>query len=176
MDYLQTSMLATIEPGTRVAPACPYPELAAATALYRQGISDSNPFHQFLALWKVYENVVTIRGRWRREHKRADIKLEEERFPDVLAFQRCAGKTFEEVRQELRPSYRDAIAHSDGARATPKTGASSSEFVNVSCQVVLVRHMARVVLENMRATLGSTSTLMVTRQNQGRDDSAAAER
>lgn len=65
------TMEATITPTDAVPPAPPE-ELREATALYRQGISTSNPFHSFLALWKAYENACAERGAWRRRHKKAD--------------------------------------------------------------------------------------------------------
>jgi len=164
MEYLQTTDLAIVEPAVPVAFFCPYPELIEATALYREGISDSNPFHQFLALWKAYENAVAIRGKWRRQHRREDAKPTEERFPDVLAFQPHVGKPFEKVRQELRPSYRHAISHADGTQTRPKTGATACDFVDVSCQIAALRYMARVVLENVRATLATTPPLDANRQ------------
>lgn len=131
-----------------------YPELKDAVALYREGISSNNPFHQFLTLWKVYENVCRVRGDWRNRHKKKDVKTTLESFPSptVFAFRNFEGLTFDQARQRLRDPYRNALAHG-GVDA--RTGASAEDYYTVSCLVPIVRYMARVVLENMRATLAS---------------------
>lgn len=136
---------------------CPYPELLDAVALYREGISSNNPFHQFLTLWKVYENATRTRGNWRRQHKKADIKIHQEVFPDVYAFELVKGRTFEKVKQDLNDAYRNAIAHGDFSGGKPRTGASVADFVEVWLKVPILRYMAHTVLENVRATLASTA-------------------
>lgn len=157
-DFQKGPKLETIKDNDLVLLRCPYPELEDAVALYREGISSNNPFHQFLTLWKVYENACRIRGQWRSQHKCDYVKVHPEVFPDLFAFGTCKGKTFEEVKQSLNDSYRNAIAHSDYKKSKPRTGATSSDFVDVSTKAPIVRYMARIVLENVRATLASTST------------------
>ncbi len=149
----------SLEPRDRLLPGCPHPELKHAVALYREGVSSNSPFHQFLTLWKVYENACEIRGTWRRQHKRHAVKVEEEVIPKAFAFRSYEGKTFEEVRQELNDPFRVALAHGGNLRAgrAPKTGASAADYLSVSYAVPVVRHMARVTLQNVRATLDSTS-------------------
>lgn len=56
---------------------CPYPELRPTVALYREGVSSNNPFHQFIALWKTYENACEVRGIWKRKHRRQPEKVRE---------------------------------------------------------------------------------------------------
>lgn len=138
---------------------CPYPELQDAVALYREGISSNNPFHQFLTLWKVYENATRIRGDWRRQYKRGDVKVYQEIFPDLFAFKSVKGQTFEQAKQSLNDDYRNAIAHGDISQGRPRTGASISDYVDVWTKVPILRYMARIVLENVRATLASTTSL-----------------
>jgi hypothetical protein len=126
-------------------------------ALYREGISSNNPFHQFLTLWKVYENATRVRGRWREQHKRSDIKIHKEIFPDVFAFETVKGQTFEQAKQSLNDAYRNAIAHGDMSKGKPRTGALVSDYAEVWMKVPILRYMAHVVLENVRATLSATS-------------------
>ena len=136
---------------------CPYPELQDAVALYREGVSSNNPFHQFLTLWKVYENATRIRGNWRRQYKLKDIKVHQETFPDVFAFRTIKGKNFDELKQSYNGIYRNAIAHGDISKGKPRTGASAADYFDVSSKVPVLRYMSRIVLENVRATLASTT-------------------
>lgn len=155
-DYALHPAVEEISPGDTVLPSCPYPELRDAVALYREGVSSNNPFHAFLALWKAYENVTRdVRPAWRREHRRPDTKVQVETIPDVWVFRHDSGMSFEQVKQQLNRSYRVALAHgsdiADGGR--PRTAASAEDFDAVSTKVPIVRYMARVVIQNMRATL-----------------------
>jgi hypothetical protein len=136
---------------------CPYPELQDAVALYREGISSNNPFHQFLTLWRVYENATKIRGEWRKQHKRKDTRVCEEVFPDLFAFEPVKGQTFDHVKQNLSDAYRNAIAHGGLSGNRPRTGRCASDYVDVCTKVPLLRYMAHVLLENVRATLSSTT-------------------
>jgi hypothetical protein len=146
-----------IESGDPILPSCPYPELADAAALYREGASSNNSFHQFLSLWKVYENVCEIRGSWRRQHKLTAVKIREEVFPKAFAFGGYEGLTFDQVKQKLERPYRVALAHGGRIRGgKPKTAASAEDLMSVSYSVPLVRYMAHVTFENVRATLVSS--------------------
>jgi hypothetical protein len=130
-----------------------------ALALYREGVSSSDPFHQFLTLWKVYENACEVRRKWRTKHKRSVVNVTKERSPEAFAFREYEGKTFEEVRQELNSPLRVALAHGDDIRGggTPKTTASAADLLSVSYAVPMVRYMAHTTLLNVRATLQSLS-------------------
>jgi len=158
-DYGLHPAVKEISSGDAVLPSCPYPELRDAVALYREGVSSNNPFYSFLAaLWKAYENVTRdVRSAWRRKHQLPDTKVREETIPNVWAFRHHAGLSFEQVKQQLNRPYRVALAHgsdiADGGR--PKTAASAADFDAVSTKVPLVRYMARVAIENMRATLAA---------------------
>lgn len=165
-----------IERGEVLDPRCPYPELLDAVALYREGVSSNNPFHRFLAFWKVYEEAVYVRTGWRQEHRRRDIKVQEEIVPDVFAFgakkeelaftdidekaleeESFRGLSFHDARERLNRPYRVALAHAGDVKdGKPLTAASGKNLTDVSGQVPLVRYMARVVLENVRATLASS--------------------
>lgn len=137
-------------------PVCPYPELRDAFALYREGISSNNPFHSFLTLWKVYENACSVRIEWRKKNKCADIKVTQEIFPNKFAFEGYIGLTFELAKQKLNTPYRVALAHGNVRGSRPKTAASASGFMDVSIRIPIIRYMARVCLENTRATLDTT--------------------
>ena len=175
--FPQHPTIKKMERGEAVEPRCPYPELVDAAALYREGVSSNNPYHRFLVFWKVYEEAVHVRGNWRREHKRNDVRIQEEMVPDLFAFgakneelapqyqtddasleeRSFRGLAFEEARQRLNRPYRVALAHAGDVKGgKPLTAASGQEFTDVSGQVPLVRYMARVVLENVRATLASS--------------------
>ena len=136
--------------------SCPHPELRDAFALYREGISSNNPFHSFLTLWKVYENVCKVRGEWRKKNKRAATKVTQEIFPNSFAFAGYIGLTFDQAKQKLNTPYRVALAHGDIPKSRPKTAALASDFVDVSIRIPIIRYMARVGLENTRATLDTT--------------------
>jgi hypothetical protein len=148
-----------LEPGDRLYPRCPYPELKHAVSLYREGVSSNSPFHQFLTLWKVYENACEVRGKWQKQHKRRPVKVEDETIPDAFAFGGYQGRTFDEVRQELNDPFRVALAHGGNIRGggAPKTAASAEDLLSVTYAVPVVRHMSYVTLRNVRATLDSTA-------------------
>lgn len=147
----------TIAPDDPLLPSVPHPELRDAAALYREGASSNNPFHQFLSLWKAYENACEVRGKWRKRHKQTDVKVREEVFPEAFGFQDYEGLTFDEVKQQLERPHRVALAHGANIRdGKPKTAASAEDLMGVSYSVPLVRYMAHVTFENVKATLAST--------------------
>lgn len=147
----------TIEPSEEISPRCPYPELRDAVALYREGVSSNNPFHSFLTLWKVYENAVYVRAGWRQRHQRRDRRVHEETFPDVFAFGDFKGLNFEQGKQRLERPYRVALAHAGEIRdGEPLTPASAEDLTSVATKLSIMRYMARIVVENVRATLESS--------------------
>lgn len=147
-----------IERDEEILPGHRHPELRPAAALYREGASSNNPFHSFLAFWKVYESVLEVRSTWRKEHKRKDRTIREEVFPNLFAFGEVKGLNFEQARQRLERPYRVALAHGgfikDGG--DPRTAGSAKDVSEVSSQVPIVRYMARLMLENFDATLNSS--------------------
>lgn len=146
-----------IESGKEIRPRCPYPQLQDAVALYREGISSNNPFHGFLTLWKAHENATYIRVGWRQRHKSQDEKVRKEMFPDVFAFGDFKGLNFEQGKQRLERPYRVALAHGGNIRdGEPLTSASAEDLTSVSTKLSIIRYMARVVIENVRATLESS--------------------
>ncbi len=155
--YPQHPTLEEIPASDTVLPSSLFSELRDAVALYREGVSSNNPFHSFLTLWKAYENAVSVRADWRREHRRPDTKVREEVIPDVWAFRGRSGLNFEQVKQQLNRPYRVALAHGSDIRdGQPITAASAENFNDVATKVSLIRYMARVVIENVRATLASS--------------------
>jgi hypothetical protein len=68
----------------------------------------------------------------------------------------------------LRGSYRVALAHAGMVDVgKPLTGASWDDYDKVASKVPIVRYMANVVLENMRATFDAEA---------GREDGGAPNR
>jgi hypothetical protein len=156
-DFMKGSKIVTINEKDTILPHCPFEELKEAVALYREGISSNNPFHQFLTLWKVYENVARVRSEWRKKYKQKVIEIHQEIIPNIFAFASYEGQSFEQVKESLRKTHRHAIAHSDYKENIPKTAAKVSDFIDVSTMVPIMRYMARIILDNVRATLESTS-------------------
>lgn len=151
----RTKKLTRDEP---VLAACPYPQLRPTLALYREGASSNNPFHQFIALWKAYENACEVKGTWQREHKQRPQKVREEEFPvDAFGYREYAGMTFDEVKQQMERPLRVALAHGSNVRdGKPLTAASADDLMSVTFAVPIIRFMARVTIENVRATLNSS--------------------
>ena len=83
--------------------------------------------------------------------------MREETIPDVWTFRRVVGLSFDEVKQQLNRPYRVALAHGSdiAGGGRPRTAATAEDFEAVSTKVPLVLYMARVVIENMSATLTS---------------------
>jgi len=158
--------------GAEILPQCPHPELSDAYALYREAVSSNNPFHAFLAFWKVYEEAVYVRKGWGAKHERSDTRIREEVFPDLFAFgsrpeeladpsehpgerpeEQLRGKKFKKAKKVLNAPYRVALAHAGEVDAgKPLTAAAYEDYQKVALQVPIVRYMANVVLENVRAT------------------------
>lgn len=170
-----------IESEAEVLPRCPHPELRYAYALYREAVSSNNPFHAFLAFWKVYEEADYVRKGWGAKHKRSDVKVRKEVCPDLFAFgarpeelanppedleelrkmqeEQLRNKKFEKAREMIRGPYRAALAHAGKVDAgKPLTGASYEDYMKVASKVPVVRYMANVVLENVRATFDAEAS------------------
>lgn len=161
--------------GVEILPRCPHPDLKDAYALYREAVSSNNPFYAFVAFWKVYEEAVYVRKGWRAKHKRSDTRIREEVFPDLFAFgarpeelanppeepedlhelltEQLRGRKFKKAIKLLNDSHRVALAHAGKVDAgKPLTGASHEDYQKVAGKVLVVRYMANLVLENVRAT------------------------
>lgn len=173
--FPQRPKVKEITNGTEVLPQCPHRELRDAYALYREAVSSNNPFHAFLTFWKVYEEAVYVREGWGAKHSRSDTRLREEIFPDLFAFgakpeeldpppedpeiiqemleDQVRGRAFKSAKESLRKPYRVALAHAGKVdTGKPLTGASYEDYQKVAAKVPVVRYMANVVLENVRAT------------------------
>jgi hypothetical protein len=175
LHYGEHPKVKRIENDTEILPRCPHPELRDAYALYREAVSSNNPFHAFLAFWKVYEEAVYVRQGWGAKNKRSDIRVREEVFPDLFAFgprpdelvdlseedkgryeqpeRQLRRQRFEKAKEVLRGPYRAALAHAGKVDVgKPLTGASYEDYQKVAAKVPTVRYMANVTLENVRAT------------------------
>ena len=143
----------SLSPGQPLPATYSVPELRHAIALYREGISSNNPFHQFLTLWKAYENACAVRGQWKRTNKRKDRKANPEVFPTSSEWSSNAGRSFDHVKQELWRTHRLALAHGDVREGNPLTGASAEDLMTVAGKLYLIRYMARITIENVKITL-----------------------
>jgi hypothetical protein len=85
-----------------------------------------------------------------------DVRVHNEKFPEVFVFGNFKGLPFDKARQALESPYRVALAHGNPNEGRPRTGAFSSDFGEVARHVPLLRYMARITIENVRATLAST--------------------
>jgi hypothetical protein len=165
--FANRSGVATIGRNAELLPAPSHSELKDAYALYREAVSSNNPFHKFLVFWRVYEEAKHVLYEWRKRHsseRKRDIKMQREFLPDrfglKLSQQRDQKETsFEDARAELHGPYRNALAHAGKIRERDKalTAATAKDTLDVAGKVPIVRHMARVVLANVGATLDSTA-------------------
>ncbi|CAN5911555.1 hypothetical protein BH23ACT11_BH23ACT11_30090 [soil metagenome] len=161
--FANRSGVATIGRNAELLPASSHSELRGAYALYREAVSSNNPFHKFLVFWRVYEEAKHVLHEWRKRHKKKDTKVEREFLPDRFRLKlRQQGDqketSFEDARAELDGPYRNALAHAGEIRERDKalTAATAEDTLDVARKVPSVRHMARVVLVNVGATLDST--------------------
>lgn len=135
------------------------PALAETLSLYREGISSNNPFHQFLSLWKAYENCAAVRRNWRKSigklptDRRWDIGEEGERIPNKFAFYGYQNKKFDDVIGLLAPAHRHALAHGELVDGQPRISSRAKDIHDVMIGVPIIRHMARVIIRNTRACL-----------------------
>jgi hypothetical protein len=150
--------LKTIAPEDVLLPGYEFPELADAVALYREGISSGDPFHRFLALWKAYENACRVRGSWRKRMKRSAVLVTPEVFPAFFAFGGLESLTFDQLKQRLNAPFRVALAHGDVEHGRPRTAASAKDVHQVASKIPVLRYMARVTIQNVRATLRTSAS------------------
>ncbi len=98
-------------------------EVQLLQAAYREAMNATNPFYQFLCFWKVVEACRVYRKRNQRQHKAgAASPAYEERIPasmggsdihrdDVNFFQDYLNWTFDDVRDSMEDTLRNAVAH-----------------------------------------------------------------
>lgn len=130
-------------------------KLDEAKSLYWEALATNNPFFRFLSFWRIYELVKKARQEWCKINKRADTKIVEEKLPNMWVWSKYSGKSFEQVRQELRRPFRDALAHADGKLTEPRTPLRAADLSEVAAHVPTVRYIARVVIQNLEATFNS---------------------
>lgn len=158
-----------------ILPSCPHPELRDAYALYRDAVSSNNPFHAFLTFWKVHEEAVYVRQGRGARLRCADTRVRPEVFPDHFAFgarpeeivdpteediacmerpeEQFRNQKFDKAKEMLRGPFRAALAHAGEVDAGKTlSGAYFEDYDKVATKVQVVRYMANVTLENVRAT------------------------
>jgi len=137
-----------------------------------------------------------VRQGWGAKHKRSDTKVREEVFPDLFAFgarpeelvdpseedkelleqpeEQLRGKMFNDAKRVLNGPYRVALAHAGKVDAgKPLTGASYEDYQKVAAKVAVVRYMANVTLENVRATFDAEIERPGAAEAQGRNSGEA---
>ena len=146
----------TIVDSSVILKKCSVLELEQAIALYREGISSNQVFHQFLTFWRVYENILAIRAKFASNSSlsidsvRSNSKFVIEKIPDVFAFREFQGRNFAAFKDIFRKSYRDAIAHGALSGRDIITGSSYKQTHDVSTRIPFMRYIARTSLSNTR--------------------------
>ena len=192
LHFSHRSKARRIEEGEEILPRCPHPELIDAYALYREAVSSSNPFHAFLTFWKVWEEAEYVRkGRGARLGI-LDTRVRQEVFPDLFAFgskpeeledpsqhpgeepeNMLRGEKFSKAKMVLRASYRVALAHAGKVdTGKPLIGASHADYQKVTSKVPVLRYVANVVLENVRATFDADREREAAEAGDGSKDNA----
>ncbi len=133
------------------------PEIRMLMSPYRDGLGSTNVFFQVLSFYKVIEGIFLVRTE-RQSAARAtghpSVRHEHEHFPNTadafpefrrVAFSKFLGKRFTTVRDDLRPLYRNAIAHLDPSQPVLVADRYAD---TASClkSVPVLRYMARIML------------------------------
>jgi hypothetical protein len=76
-------------------------------------------------------------------------------IPDnAFGYREYAGLTFDKLKQQMECPLRVALAHGSNIKdGKPITAASAQDFMSVSYAVPVIRFMAQITLDNVRATL-----------------------
>lgn len=130
-----------------------------ALAAYREGLNTTGPFYAALCFYKV----VTYAGGLRR-HRRASALSSirdpaDERFPTDVAdglyagefgefLAIYAGRSFGDVRDDLRETVRNALAHLEIDNDDAISADRYEDVQRCERAVPVLRHMARVILKN----------------------------
>jgi hypothetical protein len=145
------------------APEAPVdPVLRRLLAAYREGLTATSPLWQVLSLYKVVEGAFKARNVTRSANtlgwglvERIPGKVEEVRGLDgemLASMEPYLGRKFTDVRDELRPLLRNAIAHLD-----PEGSIDSDQpATEAACEqaVAVLKYMAREVIRTELNTAG----------------------
>jgi hypothetical protein len=145
------------------------PEYQRILAAYREGMNASNLFYKALSFYKVIEGTLTLRKKERRKQGTlakgiepfdinevfpADIReLPIERvgiYDDevaVAAFSKYLDQTFEEVRDDLKDTIRNAVAHL-GNFENVLDADRYDDVVTCARAIPVLKYMSRKMLEN----------------------------
>ncbi|MDQ4214753.1 methylamine utilization protein MauJ [Microbacterium sp. ASV81] len=149
------------------------PEQRRLLASYREGLSASEPLYQVLSFFKVVEGVFSMRKREDAEmRQRGETPdRESERIPEDMtahlhphdaalqlgAFTPYLGRKFTDVRDDLRDSLRNNIAHMD-FNEDPFSADVYADLVTVLKGLPVLRYMARVMLSSVVPTQENDAT------------------
>lgn len=138
-------------------------EAKQALASYREGLSSSEPLYQALSYFKVIEMVFHVRAaeRARSRKERLPTLHPSEKFPTSTEFLHpfdkemyggyfapYLGKKFTAVRDDLKGSLRNSIAHLDPGR-DPFGVDTYDDLLTVERNLPVLRYMARVLLASI---------------------------
>jgi len=141
---------------------CSY-EAKQALASYREGLSSSEPLYQALSYFKVIEMVFNVRAAERARSKKEHLPTlhPSEKFPTSTEFLHpfdkemyggyfapYFGKKFTAVRDDLKGSLRNSIAHLDPGR-DPFGVDTYDDLLTVERNLPVLRYMARVLLASI---------------------------
>ncbi len=131
----------------------------APLAAYREGLNATNPFYSALCFFKVVTYTTGLRRQRRRNSPLPIADPSDERFPADLAdplyvsdpagvLGQYAGATFGKIRDSLRETVRNALAHLDAEREDTILADRYADVEKCERAVPVLRHMARVTLKN----------------------------
>lgn len=138
-------------------------EAKHALAAYREGLSSSEPLYQALSFFKVIEMVFYVRAAERNQARKDQLPNlhPSEKFPNTADFlhpfdrqmygnnfEPFLGKKFTTVRDDLKGSLRNSIAHLDPGR-DPFGIDTYDDLVTVESNLPALRYMARVLLASI---------------------------
>jgi len=138
-------------------------------AAYREGLTSGNVFYQALNFFKVVEGTLSLRKRLKRKGgstgKLDELFLPKELFPTnlddlpversgavinditAIAFGKYLGKSFKDVRDDLREATRNAIAHLADFDSVLDSD-RSDDISSCTRAVPVLRYLARTMLTN----------------------------
>lgn len=135
-------------------------ELRPMLSAYREASNASNDFYKFLCYYKVIEGVYKLRN---RKHEKAiqnglqyhrpaermpqhDSDLKDVEWDELRYFQPYLGKKFTSIRDDLRNTVRNALAHLDPF-SEALVADRFDDLVKCEESVPVVRYISRVMLQ-----------------------------
>lgn len=132
-----------------------YEPLVHALSLYRSGLNCNDPVYSFFSFWRAAESVDREKSKWCQENELSVPKVTEEKIPDHKVFYGRVGMKFTKVMDELRPKYRNSIAHVPGDYEGGKilTGGDAEDEYELKVNLSCIRYIAKVKIDNFYEAL-----------------------